>query len=162
MPAHPHTHTYTFIQHEITVLYSCFHTDVKQEFCSSSASSFPAWFSLLFIISWSSLSWRFTSDVSHFNLCCIQYVSGFLFSLHFLLISTWLCVASFFHYIILCKSFQIYLSCPVSLRLTLTPVFSLLCPSLLWCSHVSVQFRGHFPFICFHAGAHPLLGSGTP
>lgn len=27
---------------------------------------------------------------------------------------------------------------------------------------MSAQFRGRFPFICFHPGAHPVLSCGTP
>lgn len=70
-----------------------------------------------------------------------------------------------FHHFILGKSSQIYMPPPpISLMLSLSLyLLCFLCVNLfLGASHVSAQFRGHFPFVCLHPGAHPIVGSGAP
>lgn len=50
-------------------------------------------------------------------------------------------------------------ACPV--MLANCDVFFVVFTSFL-CFYVSTQFWGHFPFLCVHPGAHPILGRGAP
>lgn len=63
--------------------------------------------------------------------------------------------------ILLCSK-SLHMSCPSLLYNSNFDVFLLVSIFFPLYCHVSAQFRGCFPLICFHPGAHPVLSCGAP
>lgn len=160
MSAHPHTHTpsYSISLKFCTVLFiQMFNSNLKlfdnSVLLSLLLVPFCHWPSLLFVLS---LSLIFT----HISICVVSMYVFAIFILSSFLFDINLIMGCQLFFWILSK--QPALSCiphvTSNCDVFLVVSISFLCASCVCCA----QFWGCFPFVCFHPGAHPVLGRGTP